>query len=51
MIAMGTNDEICEQLNIKRNTFHYYSSKCYKRTRAKDNKRRVVIRIDGDDKE
>lgn len=50
LLAMGTAKEICEQANIKLSTFHYWSSKWYKK-HIFNNKRRVVIRIDKDDED
>ena len=51
LLAIGTASEICEKMNIKLNTFHFWSSKWYKKHRL-SGKKRVVIRIDEDsDKE
>ena len=50
ILAIGTAKEICEQENIKLNTFHFLSSKWYKKHRF-GGKMRVIIRIDKDDED
>lgn len=48
LLAMGTSNEICKKMNIKKGTFLYYRTKAYKE-RIKNRKAknyRVVIRID-----
>lgn len=48
LLAIGTSNEICKLLNIKRATFQYYRSKDYKK-RIKNRKAknyRTIIRID-----
>lgn len=52
-LAIGTREEICEQMNIKRKMFEYYRSNAYKKRleNRKCRNARVIIRIDGDDEE
>lgn len=47
-IAIGTSNEICNKLHIKRATFQYYRSKDYKKRIAnrKAKNYRTIIRID-----
>lgn len=48
LLAMGTTEEICKQMNIGKKTFLYYRTKAYKE-RIKNRKARnyrIVIRID-----
>lgn len=48
LLAIGTSDEICKKMNIRKETFLYYRTKAYKE-RIKNRKAknyRVVIRID-----
>lgn len=50
-LCEGTREEICQQMNIARRTFNYYRTKHWIVNRAnKINNRRIIIRIDGDDK-
>ena len=53
LLAMGTKEEICEQLGIKRQTLDYYRTNAYKeRVKNRKNKcasgYREVIRIKND---
>lgn len=49
-ICDGTIDEICNNLNIKKSTFHFYRSNWYKKNRqTKKNNRIIIVRIDGED--
>ena len=48
LLAFGTREEICKQMNIKRKTFEYFRSNAYKE-RIKNRKARnyrSIIRID-----
>ena len=48
LLAFGTSDQICKQMNINKQTFLYYRTKAYK-DRIKNRKAknyRYVIRID-----
>lgn len=49
LLAMGTSNEICEQMNISIKTFWFYRTKTYQ-NRYKDKKgnRREIVRIDND---
>ena len=47
LLAFGTREEICKQMNIKLQTFRYYRTKAYK-DRIKNRKARnyrTIIRI------
>lgn len=47
LLAMGTSNEICEQMNISIKTFWFYRTKTYQnRCNKKDDKRRTIVRID-----
>lgn len=46
LLAIGTSNEICEQMNISIKTFWYYSSKFYEKNRAKNKETwRTVVKI------
>ena len=47
-LAIGTREEICEEVNIKRKTFEYYRSNAYKKRleHRKVKNAKVIIRID-----
>ena len=53
LLAMGTAKEICKEMGIKEETFHFYRTTHYKNivknSRLKN--RRVIIRIDKDEDE
>jgi hypothetical protein len=49
-LAIGTSDEICEQMGIKKNTFGFYRTKTYLE-RAKDlnwKNYKTIVRIDNE---
>jgi hypothetical protein len=51
LVCMGTSKEICDALNISRNTFSFYRSNWYRENRETEkNNRRIIIRTDGEDK-
>lgn len=46
LLAIGTTREICEKMQIKEKTFHYYRTKTYERrlkNRKEMNARRIII--------
>ena len=52
-LAIGTSDEICEKMGIKKSWFHFMRTKTYAK-RAKDlnwKNYRTIVRIDKDDEE
>lgn len=49
LLAMGTSNEICEQMNISIKTFWFYRTKTYQnRYKCKEGNRREIVRIDND---
>lgn len=44
-ITEGTREEICKELNIKKNTFYYYRSKHWGQRFKKGNNHRIIIKI------
>lgn len=49
-LAIGTSDEICEKMGIKKNTFGFYRTKTYLK-RAKDlnwKNYKTIVRIDNE---
>lgn len=53
LLAIGTPKEICEEMNIKIQTFHFYRTNHYKNIvdNSKYKNRRVIIRIKDDEDE
>lgn len=53
LLSMGTSKEICKEMGIKKETFHFYRTKHYKNivknSRLKN--RRVIIRIDKEEED
>lgn len=49
MISMGTREEICKSLNIRRKTFEYYRSNAYKKRLENRYTRnaREIIKMEG----
>lgn len=45
-ITEGTSDEICKELNIKKNTFYYLRSPHWEKRFKSGKNHRTVIRID-----
>jgi len=46
-LAIGTPDEICKQMGIKKNTFQFMRANTYKmRIKGKEDRYRTIIRID-----
>lgn len=54
LLCMGTKDEICKEMNISSKTFNFYRTSYYKYNRLsprfENNRRRIIIRVDGKDK-
>lgn len=53
LLCIGTREEICKQMGIKRKTFAFYRSNYYKNqreTRFGNDRRKIIIRVDGKDK-
>jgi hypothetical protein len=50
-LAIGTADEICQKMKIKKNTFHFYRTKTRMKRVKNKNKSRMIIRIDNEDDE
>ncbi len=50
-LAIGTIDEICEKMKIKKSTFHFYRTSARMKRVKNKNKSRMVIRIDNDEDE
>ena len=48
-ITEGTRDEICKELNIRVNTFHYYRSKHWLSRFKNGKNHRIIIRIDNEE--
>lgn len=52
LLCIGTRDEICEKMNIKPDTFHYYRTKTYKnlnkRRKEYSKGRRTIVRLEDD---
>lgn len=51
-LAIGTSDEICEQMGIKKNTFGFYRTKT--RLKRRENSKRpyrVIVRIDNQEEQ
>lgn len=50
LLTIGTIDEICEKMHIKRDTFHYYRTNAYKnRVKNRKNKNcgyREIIKLE-----
>ena len=46
----GTKEEICKRLGISVATFNFCRSSYYKNRKTHLNNRRIIIRVDGDDK-
>lgn len=44
-ITEGTREEICEELNIKKNTFYYYRNKFWHKRFKNGNNHRSIIKI------
>jgi len=45
LLCFGTSDEICKQMNIKKETFWFYLTKTYNNRIKGRDKRRYVIQI------
>lgn len=47
-LIIGTREEICEEMNIKRKTFEYYRTNAYSKRleNRKCRKAKIIIRID-----
>lgn len=45
-ITEGTSDEICKELNIKKNTFYYLRSPHWEKRFKNGKNHRTIIRID-----
>ena len=46
ILAIGTSDEICEQMNLNKKTFQFYRTNWYKKLLKNGRKGRYIIKLD-----